>query len=140
MDYIIRNFPETGKVRAILVYPMNALINSQALALERFMSDLPSHIPRIRFARYTGQEAAAEKAQLQQSPPHILLTNYVMLELMLTRPAESPFVNQDQTALQFIAYLPRQTRCRCCFVDASFARTEWESPCCLYWYECHNGE
>jgi len=40
----------------------------------------------VRYARYTGQEGDDVKHAIQQNPPHILLTNYVMLELMLVRP------------------------------------------------------
>lgn len=84
IDHVLRHQPETGRVRAIIVYPMNALINSQDLALKRFLDHLPSHQRRVRYARYTGQEQEAEKQAIQHDPPHILLTNYVMLELMLT--------------------------------------------------------
>jgi ATP-dependent helicase YprA (DUF1998 family) len=56
----------------------------------------------VRFARYTGQEKLDVKQQIQANPPHILLTNYVMLELMLTRPDEFAFVAHDQADLQFI--------------------------------------
>lgn len=102
VDHTLRNHPETGQVRAIIVYPMNALINSQAKALDRFLGNLPEADRPIRFARYTGQESAAEKEQIQHNPPHILLTNYVMLELMLTRPEEHPFVDRERAALQFV--------------------------------------
>ncbi|GIV95664.1 MAG: RNA helicase [Herpetosiphonaceae bacterium] len=102
VDYVLRNRPEDGKVRAIIVYPMNALINSQILALKSFVANLgATHCP-VRFARYTGQENEADKRAIQQNPPHILLTNYVMLELMLTRPAERPFVEAASSALQFL--------------------------------------
>src|SRR6185436_5119391 len=39
----------------------------------------------VRFARYTGQEGREVREGIVADPPHILLTNYVMLELMLTR-------------------------------------------------------
>ena len=79
-------------MRAIIVYPMNALINSQQKALDRYVANLKSEACPIRYARYTGQESLAEKQAIRDNPPHILLTNYVMLELMLTRPEEHRFV------------------------------------------------
>ncbi len=100
VDHVLRQRPEDGRVRAIIVYPMNALINSQAKAIERFFGNMPG-CP-VRFARYTGQEGDAEKRAIQQRPPHILLTNYVMLELMLTRPDEFTFVNAGAADLQFV--------------------------------------
>lgn len=75
--------PHIKGVRAILVYPMNALINSQAEEFKKFLDNVPN-CP-IKVKKYTGQESLAEKTDIQQNPPHILLTNYVMLELMLTR-------------------------------------------------------
>jgi len=46
----------------------------------------------IKVKKYTGQESLTEKSDIQQNPPHILLTNYVMLELMLTRVHELPLI------------------------------------------------
>lgn len=102
VDQVLRNQPESGRVRAIIVYPMNALINSQKLGIERFFANLPESERVVRCERYTGQEREAEKKRIQQNPPHILLTNYVMLELMLTRPDEFPFVDASTAALQFV--------------------------------------
>ncbi|NTV65881.1 MAG: DEAD/DEAH box helicase, partial [Oscillochloris sp.] len=74
VNHILSHTPEQGKVRAIIVYPMNALINSQAKAIERFFSNVPGGCP-VRFARYTGQESAADKQRIKADPPHMLLTN-----------------------------------------------------------------
>jgi len=82
--------PQIPGVRAILVYPMNALINSQTGELEKFLNNVPDS--PIRVGQYTGQESTERKIQLQNNPPHILLTNYVMLELMLSRNIEEKLV------------------------------------------------
>ena len=94
-------------VRALLLYPMNALANDQLRRLRRLLADAP----QITFGRYTGDtpERAAEGASLYESlnpgeprlpnellsrqemrddPPHVLLTNYAMLEYLLLRPAD----------------------------------------------------
>ena len=86
IDSIIRNNPAEATVRALLVYPMNALINSQIKALESFSTNWPDS--PIRFARYTGQTSTDERNAIQNHPPHILLTNYFMAEYMLLRPSE----------------------------------------------------
>lgn len=101
IDHVLKHKPEQGRVRAIIVYPMNALINSQDQALKRFFSNYGPN-PPVRFARYTGQESEAAKREIQQNPPHILLTNYVMLELMLTRPEENAFVDKSTALLDFV--------------------------------------
>ncbi len=88
-DDLLRH-PEIGGVRAILVYPMNALINSQKEEFDKFLSQVPD--THIRVEKYTGQEKFAKKVEIQNNPPQILLTNYVMLELMLSRTHESSLV------------------------------------------------
>lgn len=82
--------PQLKGIRAILVYPMNALINSQEEEFKKFLENVPNS--PIRVAKYTGQEKLSEKTDIQNNPPHILLTNYVMLELMLTRVHEDKLV------------------------------------------------
>ncbi|BBX34829.1 DEAD/DEAH box helicase [Mycolicibacterium mageritense DSM 44476 = CIP 104973] len=94
-------------VRALLLYPMNALANDQ---LKRLRAVLAA-VPEITFGRYTGEtveharDAEAEFAQanpgqqrlpnellsrdeMRGAPPHLLLTNYAMLEYLLLRPVD----------------------------------------------------
>lgn len=85
--------PQIRGVRAILVYPMNALINSQKEEFDKFIKQVPNS--HIRVEQYTGQESLQKKTEIQNNPPHILLTNYVMLELMLTRQYEDKLVASD---------------------------------------------
>ena len=77
---------EERRTRAIVIYPMNALANSQLKELEKFIdqSELPDHL-RPAFARYTGQESQEERERIQKAKPDILLTNFMMLELLMTR-------------------------------------------------------
>ncbi|MCV7199822.1 DEAD/DEAH box helicase [Mycobacterium angelicum] len=94
-------------VRALLLYPMNALANDQLKRLRSVLAGLPE----ITFGRYTGEtlkDVRAAESEFQQSnvaerrlpnellsreemrsrPPHLLLTNYAMLEYLLLRPAD----------------------------------------------------
>jgi superfamily II DNA/RNA helicase len=80
---------ERDGIKAIVVYPMNALINSQEIEIKKYESrynegKTADSFP-ITFGKYTGQETAAQKKEVIQNPPNILLTNYMMLELLLTR-------------------------------------------------------
>jgi hypothetical protein len=68
---------------------MNALANSQLGELEKFLG---TENQQVSFARYTGQESSEKRAAIIRNPPDILLTNYVMLELVLTRPRERGLV------------------------------------------------
>jgi ATP-dependent helicase YprA (DUF1998 family)/predicted RNA-binding protein YlxR (DUF448 family) len=95
-------------VRALLLFPMNALANDQLKKLRMMLKNYPE----ITFGRYTGEtkhgkEEVARKeyekehgelplnnemltrGRMQETPPHILLTNYAMLEYLLLRPEDS---------------------------------------------------
>lgn len=90
-------------VRTIIVYPMNALANDQIERLRRLLKDLPE----ITFGRYTGETPKTRdglteedskkipinerysRQEIKDQPPHILLTNFAMLEYLLLRPSDS---------------------------------------------------
>ncbi len=101
-------------IRALLLYPMNALANDQVTRLRQLLSKVPD----FTFGRYIGQtphtqrEAEANfkemfpgepriknelisREQMLETPPHILLTNYAMLEYLLLRPREHVFFDRD---------------------------------------------
>lgn len=80
---------EAQRTRAIIVYPMNALANSQIKEIEKFIqqSGLPDYM-RPTVARYTGQEPREERELVRKEKPDILLTNFMMLELLMTRQDE----------------------------------------------------
>ncbi|BFJ84522.1 DEAD/DEAH box helicase [Ruthenibacterium sp. TH_2024_36131] len=116
-------------VRALLLFPMNALANDQQKKLHKLLHDYPD----ITFGRYTGEtphkgekETSAEaEARLHsqynnehlhdadpllrtsipnevmcretmiENPPHILLTNYAMLEYLLLQPDTAPFFDTE---------------------------------------------
>ena len=75
------------RTHAIVVYPMNALANSQMEELSKFIDQVPGSRP-VTFARYTGQEDQDERRRVADEPPDILLTNFMMLELLMTRQEE----------------------------------------------------
>lgn len=75
------------RTRAIIIYPMNALANSQLEELDKFVATVQGDRP-VSFARYTGQEENEERQRIADNPPDILLTNFMMLELLMTRQDE----------------------------------------------------
>jgi len=78
-------------IKAIIVYPMNALINSQTVELNKYKQNYEAATGAtfpVTFAQYTGQEKQDERERIIRELPHIILTNYMMLELILTRPKE----------------------------------------------------
>ncbi|MFM7534726.1 MAG: DEAD/DEAH box helicase, partial [Acidimicrobiales bacterium] len=98
VDHVLRAGSGKG-IKAIVVYPMNALANSQSGELAKFLGPVAGR--PVRFARYTGQERAEERQAILDNPPDILLTNYVMLELILTRFRDRRLVRAAQ-GLRFL--------------------------------------
>ena len=88
IDRIVRarRAGEGPKTQAIIIYPMNALANSQLGEIAKFVgeSGLPENL-RPTVARYTGQETQKEREAIAHDKPDILLTNFMMLELLMTR-------------------------------------------------------
>ncbi len=76
-----------NKTQAVIVYPMNALINSQFKAIEDYKTEYEKQFDKpfpITFGQFTGQEDEETREKMRKNPPHILLTNYMMLELIMT--------------------------------------------------------
>lgn len=120
IDDILREFAQTGPqpgVRAMILYPMNALANDQLKRLRELLEGTD-----ITFGRFVGPTPEAEgRAQatwnmenrdsngvvpprlpnelisreaMRATPPNILLTNYSMLEYMLLRPSDKAFFSE----------------------------------------------
>ncbi|MHB8190473.1 MAG: DEAD/DEAH box helicase [Ferrimicrobium sp.] len=103
VDAVLREGPGNG-IKAIVVYPMNALANSQEQELTKYINyGYPNAHGPVTFKRYTGQESDDEKQAIIENPPDILLTNYVMLELILTRVDETRLVDAAR-GLRFLVF------------------------------------
>ncbi|MFA8436793.1 MAG: DEAD/DEAH box helicase [Marinifilaceae bacterium] len=132
---IFQNSDESG-IKAILVYPMNALINSQEEEIKKYeLTYLKNFLPAeqqndpilkdeektldekldwakertdkrfpVSFAKYTGQESSETKEKILKNPPDILLTNYMMLELIMTRYSEKAFRNSIKDKLKYLVF------------------------------------
>lgn len=111
LNDILREFEEKGPsagIRAMILYPMNALANDQLKRLRILLQGTD-----ITFGRYTGDTEETEsralakwkeenpgqtkmpneiisREEIRKNPPNILLTNYSMLEYLLLRPEDAP--------------------------------------------------
>ncbi len=88
VDHVLRTRGQGRRgIQAIVVYPMNALANSQLEELRKYI-ELGFDRPLVRFARYTGQESHERREQILADPPDILLTNRPLLQpFPTTRPS-----------------------------------------------------
>ena len=87
-NHILNQKVKTSGVKAIIVYPMNALINSQEVEFQKYAKNYGDNFP-VTCRKYTGQENAEDRQAIRNNPPDIILTNYMMLELIMTRETES---------------------------------------------------
>lgn len=102
VDHVLRHGSGKG-IKAIIVYPMNALANSQAGELEKFLGFGFGGTPPVTYHRYTGQDDEETRRRIKENPPDILLTNYVMLELILTRGHDEALV-QAASGLRYLVF------------------------------------
>ena len=107
IDSLLRQ-PVTGdRVAALVVYPMNALVNSQLESLNKLKEGYERRTGRpfpVTFAKYTGDTQETARVELRQHPPQIMLTNYVMAELMLVRPEDQRFLDRVGGGLRFLVF------------------------------------
>lgn len=105
-NYLFKN-PNKPGVKAIIVYPLNALINSQEAALisfqENYNKRTGSNFP-FSFAKYTGQEKQEDRDKIITNPPDILLTNYMMLELLMIRKADESLRKSFLDNLDYLVF------------------------------------
>ena len=102
VDYILKHPEQKGSIKAIIVYPMNALANSQLGELDKFLKYGLGGKEEVTYRRYTGQESPEERNEIGNNPPDIILTNYVMLELLLTRTKNDKKILKAAQGLRFL--------------------------------------
>lgn len=99
--------PDAQGVTAVVVYPMNALINSQFDEFKRYQENYEQNTGKpfpISYGQYTGQEGEDKRKKMRENPPQILLTNYMMLELLLTRVRERSIRDGIYENLRFLVF------------------------------------
>lgn len=99
-------------IRALALYPLNALIASQEERLRAWTAPFRG---KVRFGLYNGltperlrqqdkpgPEQVADRETLRKDPPPILVTNVTMLEYMLVRRIDRPLVENSRGKLRWI--------------------------------------
>ncbi|WP_108946910.1 DEAD/DEAH box helicase [Shewanella halifaxensis] len=119
LEDLYREYQQTGQkltgVRALFLYPLNALINSQRERLGAWTEDFGDN---LRFCLYKGdlKHRAVEvrspqqlnpneilsRQLMRQEPAPLLITNGSMLEHILIRNVDSPILEKSQGKLRWI--------------------------------------
>jgi DEAD/DEAH box helicase domain-containing protein len=100
-------------VRALMLYPLNALISSQEERLSRWFAPFEG---RFRYCLYNGETPeiarnvvrsaepwkVIDRAGLRNDPPPVLVTNITMLEYMLIRQRDAPIFERSRGTLDFV--------------------------------------
>ncbi|MCA9130470.1 MAG: DEAD/DEAH box helicase, partial [Planctomycetales bacterium] len=117
LDDLVREYSRTQRplsgVRALFLYPLNALINSQRERLAAWTAGLNGG---VRFSLYNGatperipkakEDATPEEVlcrrTLRENTPPVLVTNATMLEYMLIRSVDQPIIDNSKGKLRWI--------------------------------------
>ena len=115
LDHVIRaKAAGDPGVKALILYPMNALANDQSRRLTELIRGHDA-LKGVRAAIYTGEGNTgrtrtrvtadgliSDRGTIRSDPPDILLTNYKMLDQLLLRRADQPLLAAAATSLQYL--------------------------------------
>ena len=104
-------------IKAILIYPMNALATDQAKRIAGLIHNTPALQGKVTAGLYVGDQddkpttqmgpdkVITDKPTLRSHPPDILLTNYKMLDYLLIQPDAQPLWQHNQANPEALRYI-----------------------------------
>lgn len=113
LDHVVRaRAAGIHGVKALILYPMNALANDQAERLKNLILEEPEFAD-IRAALYTGEVSGSrtqvserglinDRNAIRTNPPDILLTNYKMLDMLLLRSEDARLWERSAKSLTYV--------------------------------------
>lgn len=110
-DLLRQHRPGRQGLQAIVLYPLNALIDSQKERLSAWMDPLAKRLSYALYNRYLPDTIQGPKQRgaeirdrktLRADPPSLLVTNVTMLEYMLMRAQDRPILEKSQGTLRWI--------------------------------------
>lgn len=112
LNDLLRNHkPGNTGVQGIVLYPLNALIDSQKERLGAWMDPLASRLSYALYNRHMDDTVPGpkrrgaqvmERRAMRQAPPSLMVTNVTMLEYMLMRAQDRPILEKSQGTLRWI--------------------------------------
>ncbi|WP_280373571.1 DEAD/DEAH box helicase, partial [Nocardia abscessus] len=114
LDHVLRAKQRgVAGMKALIIYPMNALANDQEQRLAGLITTNPE-LSGVTAGLYTGEQSSGgrtivsadglitDRRLMHDSPPDILLTNYKMLDHLLLRPDRAAIWRQSAESLQYV--------------------------------------
>jgi len=110
-DLLRSHKPGDTGVRGIVLYPLNALIDSQKERLGAWMDPLANRLSYALYNRHMHDTVPGpkkrgaqilERRAMRQEPPSLMVTNVTMLEYMLMRAQDRPILEKSQGTLRWI--------------------------------------
>ena len=86
-----------GGVVALLIYPMKSLANDQLARIQGYVQQIAG----LTLGKIDGDDRS-EREQLIARPPALLVTNFVMLDHLLTNPQDWPLFRQSRDTLRYV--------------------------------------
>lgn len=101
LDHCARMAKDEPGIKALVIYPMNALASDQARRFAQLVENIPA-FKNLRVGMYVGGHEAepgqstrmtaegviTDRDTMRKNPPDILLTNYKMLDYVMLRPKD----------------------------------------------------
>lgn len=103
LDHCLReNARGRAGIKAIIVYPMNALATDQDERMKRLIAT-DERLKGVSVGLYVGAESQDKRRALRRNPPDVLLTNYRMLDLLLLNPKDAGlFASSHPRTLRYL--------------------------------------
>ena len=115
LEYCYQHRGEKG-IKAIIIYPMNALATDQAGRIAKLIYSSPELKGNVTVGMYVGgvdsgsgrvmgeDSVITDRETMRSSPPDIFMTNYKMLDYLLVRPGDAPLWDDNRPdTLKYIA-------------------------------------
>jgi len=114
-DAARRRLADEKGIKALVIYPMNALASDQARRFAALVASVPA-FKGLRVGLFVGgisepgqglvmtpTSVITDRGEMRKQPPDILLTNYKMLDYLLLRPADRQlWATNSPTTLRYV--------------------------------------
>jgi len=96
LDYCLKH-QRTPGIKAVILYPINALAGDQLRRIKK-----AAEHQAITVGSFVGSTSQGERTSMIRNPPDILITNYVMLDRLITKERPRSMFERSKQTLRFL--------------------------------------